>query len=238
MLAFIIIVLVAATLQSATGFGFAIMATPFFLILFRPRDAVQLNIILTLLICLFILYRIRSAIDKDILLRLVIGSLIGLLPGLLLFSFFSEKALKVFVGIIIISSVGLLIKQVKIKQSNSMELVAGIFSGLLTTSIGMGGPPLMIYFLGARTDKVTLHGTTIAYFVYVSFLACLLQLWQYNISSLVWTATLWALPFLIIGILLGKRVFARLNQELFRQLMYLLLIISGLYMLSTTLNIF
>lgn len=183
------------------------------------------------------LYRIRGAIDKSILLRLVKGSLIGLLPGLALFSFFNEKSLKIFVGVIILSSVSLLIKQVKVKQSNSTELVAGIFSGLLTTSIGMGGPPLMIYFLGARTDKVTLHGTTIAYFVYVSFLGLLLQLWQYDITNQVWTATLWAIPLLIIGIVLGQRVFARLNQQLFRQLMYLLLILSGLYMLSTTLSV-
>ncbi len=230
-LAFILVVLVASTLQSATGFGFAIMATPFFLLLFEMHDAIQLNIILSLLLCLTMIYKVRHEIDKGILWRLIKGSLIGVLPGLMLLNFFNEQALKIFVSIIILTSVGLLISQVKIRQSTTKEFIVGVFSGLLTSSIGMGGPPLMIYFLGAKTDKATLHATTIAYFIFVSSVSFMLQFWKYNITPMVWTATLWAIPVLLIGVLLGLLVFARLNQQLFRQAIYMLLIFSGLYML-------
>lgn len=107
-LAFIIIVLVASTLQSATGFGFAIMATPFFLLLFEPYDAIQLNIILSLLLCITMIYKVRNEIDKGILLRLSVGSLIGVFPGLLLLNFFNKQSLKIFVSILLLTSVGLL----------------------------------------------------------------------------------------------------------------------------------
>ncbi|MGW6608798.1 TSUP family transporter, partial [Peribacillus butanolivorans] len=49
-LIFICIVLVASILQSSTGFGFSIMATPFLLMLFQPQEAIQINIILSLVI--------------------------------------------------------------------------------------------------------------------------------------------------------------------------------------------
>lgn len=233
-LALIIIVLVASTLQSATGFGFAIMATPFFLLLLEPYDAIQLNIILSLLLCITMIYKIRHDIDKGMLFRLTMGSLIGVFPGLMLLSIFNEKNLKIFVGIILLISVGLLIGQVKLKQSSFKELIVGSFSGLLTSSIGMGGPPLMIYFLGAKTDKATLHATTIAYFIFVSAVSFVLQFWKYNISSTVWLSTLWSIPVLLIGILLGQWIFARLNQQLFRKIIYMLLIVSSLYMLFTS----
>ncbi|NLB89125.1 MAG: sulfite exporter TauE/SafE family protein [Syntrophomonadaceae bacterium] len=234
LLAFIVIVLVASTLQAATGFGFAIMAIPFFLLLFEPYDAIQLNIILSLIICITMVYKIRHDIDKGMLFRLTLGSLIGVFPGLMMLTFFNEQTLKIFVSIILLISVGLLISQVKLKQSIFKEIIVGAVSGLLTSSIGMGGPPLMIYFLGAKTDKATLHATTIAYFIFVSAVSFLLQFWKYSISSNVWVLTLWAIPVLLIGMLIGQWIFARLDQQLFRKIIYILLIASSLYMLFTS----
>lgn len=92
----------------------------------------------------------------------------------------------------------------------------------------------MIYFLGAKTDKATLHATTIAYFIFVSAVSFLLQFWKYSISSNVWVLTLWAIPVLLIGMLIGQWIFARLDQQLFRKIIYILLIASSLYMLFTS----
>lgn len=236
-LALILIVLVASTLQAATGFGFAIMSIPFFLLLFEPHMAIQLNIVLSLILCLVMIYRVRNEIDRGLLFRLTKGSIIGLFPGLMLFIFFDAQALSIFVGIIILLSAILLIAKVNLRQSNTKEIIAGVFSGLLTASIGMGGPPLMIYFLGSKTDKNTLHGTTIAYFVLVSLFSFILQLVTFDISNRVWTATLWSIPFLLLGILLGQWIFTRLNQQLFRNAIYILLVVSGIYMLLTNLPI-
>ncbi len=47
-IAFIIIILVASVLQTSTGFGFSILATPFLLLLFKPIEAIQINLILSL----------------------------------------------------------------------------------------------------------------------------------------------------------------------------------------------
>lgn len=109
-----------------------------------------------------------------------------------------------------------------------------MFSGSLTTSIGMPGPPLMIYFAGAEVDKTTMRATTIAYFIFVNFITLLLQLIVNHNSSVLWKSTLWSIPFVVLGILLGQWVFARLNQRLLHRIIYLLLTITGLYLLLTT----
>jgi len=229
------IVLFASTLQSGTGFGFSIMVIPFFLLLFESHDAIQLNIILSLLISLIMTSKIRDEVNKEILIRLIKGSLIGMLPGILLFIFLDIRPLKILVSILILTSTGLLIAKINVKQSKLKELIVGASSGFLTTSLGMPGPPLLIYFAGANIDKAILRSTTLAYFVFVYLVSILLQFSMYNISKDVWGLTLWALPFTLLGIYLGQWVFAKLNKQLFQRIIYVLLFVTGIYLLLTTL---
>ena len=232
----IVIVLIASTLQAGTGFGFSIMATPFLLLILEPHDAIQLNILLSLLISLIMTFKIHNQIHMDSLFRLIKGSIIGILPGLLLFLLLDVRPLKLFVSILILGSTGLLLAKVKIKPSNLKELITGGLSGLLTTSLGMPGPPLLIYFASAKVDKATLRSTTLAYFVFVYLASLLLQYSMYNISTTVWISTLWALPVALMGTYLGQWVFARLNQQLFQKIIHSLLFFTGMYLLVTTLN--
>lgn len=230
----IAIVLVASILQAGTGFGFSIMATPFLLLLFESHEAIQLNIILSLLISMIMTSKIHNDLNKESLLRLIKGSLIGILPGLLLFIFLDVRPLKILVSILILASTGLLVAKVHVKQSKLYELIAGALSGFLTTSLGMPGPPLLIYFAGAKVDKTTLRSTTLAYFVFVYGVSLFLQFSMYSISKAVWISTLWSLPFTLLGIYLGQWVFTRLNQQLFQKIIYALLFFTGMYLLLTT----
>lgn len=230
----IVIVLVASILQAGTGFGFSIMATPFLLLLFDAHDAIQLNIILSLLISIIMTFKIRSYVDKEILIRLIKGSLIGILPGILLFIFLDVQPLKILVSILILLSTVLLVAKITVKQTKLRELTTGALSGLLTTSIGMPGPPLLIYFSGANVDKAILRSTTLAYFVFIYLASILLQFPMYSISKGVWLSALWALPFTLLGIYLGQLVFNRLNQQLFQKIIYALLFFTGIYLLLTT----
>lgn len=232
--ALVVIVLVSSILQAATGFGFAIMAIPFLLLLLEPHDAIQLNIIACLLISLIMIYKIRKEINREILVRLIKGSMIGILPGLVLFIFLDVRPLKLFVSILILTITGLLVTKINFKRSNIKELMVGAFSGLLTTSIGLPGPPLMIYFAGAKVDKITIRGTTLAYFVFVSSMSLLLQFSMYHISTVVWLSTLWSIPFILLGVFLGQRLFVRLDQQLLQKIIYLLLFFTGTYLFITT----
>lgn len=233
--ALIVIVFVASVLQAGTGFGFSIMATPFLLLLFEAHDAIQLNIILALLISVIMTFKIRNDINKESLVRLIKGSLIGILPGLLLFIFLDVQPLKILVSILILLSTVLLVAKITVKQTKLKELITGALSGLLTTSLGMPGPPLLIYFSGTNVDKATLRSTTLAYFVFIYSASILLQFSMYSISKGVWISALWALPFTLLGIYLGQWVFLRLNQQLFQKIIYALLFFTGIYLLLTTL---
>lgn len=232
---FIILVLIASTLQSSTGFGFSIMATPFLLLLFQPHDAIQLNIAISFFISGILFYKVYKDVDKEIFKRLIKGSLVGIFPGIILFAFLDERPLKLLVGILFLMATTLLIAKVKIKQTKKNEWITGGLAGLLTTSMGMPGPPLLIYFAGAKIDKIVIRSTTLAYFLCIYPISLLLQFILFDISIEVWKSTLWSLPFAIIGIIIGQWIFVRLNQQIFLVIIYMLIFLTGLYLLITNL---
>ena len=76
---------VAALLYAVSGFGFAVLAAPLFLLFADPARAVQLVIIISTALSLVVLPGLRREIAPGLLLRLAFGSLAGLPLGLFAF---------------------------------------------------------------------------------------------------------------------------------------------------------
>jgi uncharacterized membrane protein YfcA len=95
---------VAALLQAAGGFGFAVLAAPLFLLFVDPPRAIQLVIIVTTALSTVVLPGLRRAIAPDLLVRLAVGSLAGLPLGLIAFRHTDPVPVRVAVGVIILAS--------------------------------------------------------------------------------------------------------------------------------------
>lgn len=225
-----IIILIASILQTSTGFGFSIMATPFLLLLFEPREAIQLNLILSLVISCVLIGNIRKEVNWGILKRFIIGSLLGLPAGITIFLLLDMAFLKLGVSILIIGLTILLILNWRTKQTVNRDFLVGGISGLLTTSIGMPGPPLLLYFSGTNTTKATLRATTLTFYLFIYLASLIFQVSFVGTSTEIWLSSIKALPIVIIGLILGHLLYKRISQRAFQILTYILLIISGGYL--------
>lgn len=228
---FITIILFASILQTSTGFGFSIMATPFLLLLFEPKEAIQINLLLSLVISLALIRKIRQDVDIGILKRFIIGSIPGLPIGIFIFLLVNTSYLKMGIGIVILTLTFLLIINVRLKTSNRKDLVVGSLSGALTTGIGMPGPPLLLYFAGTATDKERLRATTLAFYLYIYAVSLLIQVAFAGTSKTVWTSSVMALPLVAIGLYVGQLLFNHINQKTFRLFTYVILLFTGFYLL-------
>jgi uncharacterized protein len=228
---FIAIILFASIVQTSTGFGFSIMATPFLLLLFPPKEAIQINLILSLVISLALIVKIRRDIDFPLVKRFVVGSIPGLPLGILIFTLIEMSLLKVIISLIIILLTVLLIMKFRIKQSVMRDLLAGGWSGALTTSIGMPGPPLLLYFSGTETKKEKLRGTTLAFYLFIYLVSLVIQVKVAGTTPTVWKSSLQALPVVAIGLVLGQALFSKINQKMFQIFTYVLLLFTGIYLL-------
>src|ERR1700733_11675770 len=73
---------VAALLQATSGFGFAVLAVPFFLLLAPPGEAIRVIVVISLSTSVFVLPGLYRAVDPALLRRLAIGSIVALPIGL------------------------------------------------------------------------------------------------------------------------------------------------------------
>src|SRR5699024_3525440 len=185
---FILVILVAALLQTSTGFGFSILATPFLLLLFEPREAIQINLALSLVISIGLITNIHQDIDLGMLKRLVISSAAGLPAGIFVFLVLDMNHLKLGISLIIIALTVMLMLQFRMRRSRGRDLAAGALSGSLTTSIGMPGPPLLLYFSGTDTQKETLRATTLAFYLFIYAASLVIQVMFAGTNTLIWTS--------------------------------------------------
>ena len=225
------IILTAAILQTSTGFGFSIMATPFLLLLFSPQQAMQLNIILSLVISFSLLWKVKKDIEFALLKKVMIGSVVGAPFGSLLFAYVDVTTFKLIIAVLLIGLTIVLMKNLSIQQTTRRDYGVGFISGIFTTSIGMAGPPLLLYFASTHKRKETIRATSLAYYIFIYLISLLSQLTIEGTNKTVWLYSLYALPIVLIGLILGQRLFKKLNQKLFLQFIYFLLVAAGLMLL-------
>lgn len=230
-LSFFCIIFVASILQTSTGFGFSIMATPFLLMLFLPQEAIQINIILSLIISVSLIWKIRKDIDFPIIKRFIIGSIVGVPFGIIIFISINIAAFKIGVSILLLILTLLLILNFRVKPTRIRDFIVGGVSGLLTTSIGMPGPPLLLYFTGTDTEKAKIRATTLAFYLFIYFISLISQIIFTGTNKLIWESSLYAIPVVFLGLFIGQIIFKWLNQRVFKIFTYILLSFTGIFLL-------
>ncbi|OPA41261.1 hypothetical protein BHL07_10865 [Bacillus cereus] len=234
---FVCIILVASILQASTGFGFSIMATPFLLMLFLPQEAIQINIILSLIISISLIWKIRMDVDFVLLKRFIFGSIVGVPFGILIFISVNINTFKLAVSILLLLLTLLLICNVKVRATQSIDFIVGGLSGLLTTSIGMPGPPLLLYFTGTNTEKEKLRATTLAFYLFIYFISLVTQILFTGTNKTIWESSFYAIPIVFLGLFIGQIIFKWLNQRIFKIFTYILLSCTGIYLLIESLHL-
>jgi uncharacterized membrane protein YfcA len=236
----------AALIQAATGFGFAIVAVPLFLLILNSLSAVQLTIIVTPVISIALLPGIWRQVQGRLLGRLVAGTLLGLPLGMAVYFYAGLTMLKLAVALLIVLFAALFLLENLRKRGSAGgralspslagDLAAGIVSGALTTSLGMPGPPIMIYLSAVGLEKNTLRATILALFVVSYAGGIAMQAALAGIGPETWRLAGVMVPFALAGSACGYTISGRMSQEMFRRAVLLLLLATGLYMLYSTLG--
>lgn len=227
---FILIILVASILQTSTGFGFSVIATPFLLLIFQPAETIQIILIYSLIISTVLIKNNSKNIDYGILKRFIAGSIAGMPLGMVIFLLIDTEKLKLIVSVMIIVLTIMLIFRFRIKETKRRDLGVGAISGAFTTSMAMSGPPLLLYFSGTDTEKAKLRDTTLAFFLFIAFFSLIIQLIFAGTNMTTWIASGLGLPLVLIGLFLGQKLFKKINQNAFRIMVYCLLLFTGIYL--------
>lgn len=253
-----VIVFFASVLQATTGFGFAIMATPFLLLVFDSRECIQISIILSFVVSLLLISKIKKDFDIGLLRRLIIGSIAGVPLGLLFYKYVNLDVLKMTVSVVIlILTIILIIRSFKTKPkfkdlsdsslvsqhkavANSAaffkmtQYFVGFWAGLFTTSIGMPGVPLILYYNATNTKKEAARSTTLVFFIFVYIISFATQLITVKTNLEIVASSLILIPVVALGVFVGNILFDKVNQITFQIMAYGILLFTGFYMTITS----
>ena len=230
----------AALLQAATGFGFAVLATPLFLLFVDPPRAIQLVIIITATLSLIVLPGLWRAILPGLLLRLGLGSLAGLPLGLIAFRFADPVLIRALVGGTILAFALLLgwrrrhgarEHSGRLAARPDLQVATGAVSGIATALVGMAGPPVLIYLLLVGAPPRTVRATLLSFFALAYAAAVATHAVTVGIPTQTWLSSGVLIPFAFLGGLAGRRLGDRLSTDTFTILAIILLGAAGLYTL-------
>jgi len=238
MLEFVIanaIVVIAALLQACTGFGFSVLATPFLLLVYPATEAIQINITLSILISVVMLPKVARDIDTPLLKRLVLGSIVGAPLGILIYLFANPDYLKLAIGVTVLAFTILILRKHRFPRNIRRDRAVGGLSGLLTSGLGMPGPPLLVYFAGAGIAPSVLRATTLGYFLFIYAVSLILQVSTAPATTGTIFTALSLTPATALGIFAGQFLFHRISHDLFMSIAYGLLLLTGTYLVGATL---
>jgi uncharacterized membrane protein YfcA len=216
--------LVGSLLNALVGFGFALATVPLMALAVGPREAVVLSAILGLLSNGGVAIRHRGEVDRPILGRLLVGGLVGMPAGLALLVVLPERWIGAGIGVVVLAAVALLaLGPAPEHVPPWADLVAGVGTGVLNTSVGVSGPPVVTALHGHRLDKARFRSTASALFGVNGVVAIVLFALAGEVTGEVLAtaaATVVAWP---VGWWVGDRLHHRFAEDRFRSLVLWLL---------------
>ena len=216
--------LVGATVQSATGFGFALVLSPALFAVMEPAEAVTVLLALGAALNMLVLLERHDA-RWSRLPPLILPALPGLAFGAVVLAALSREPLQIGVGLAVIAAALWQLRDRDV-AARVPAAVAGFLSGLLTTSISISGPPLVLWLEAQALSPAEFRATLAA-----AFLALNVAGWA--VLGIAGDATadigelLVLLGLVLAGHVLGTFAFKRINHERFYRLVLVLVVVTG-----------
>lgn len=160
-------VVLGGLVQSATGFGFALIAAPALAATLGPREAVPTIAVLSLAVNLLTLLGEgrAPAVERHTAAVLTAASVPGMAIGALILATAPEDALRLVVAAVV---VGTVIAYVRLRDdgpARSSATGAGFVSGVLATTAGINGPPLVVHLRRIGLGTAQTRDTLAAFFL-------------------------------------------------------------------------
>ncbi len=226
-----VILFAAAYLQSATGFGLALVLMALCPLIIPVTDAIAYTSIVSLVVNLSIIFANRSGLSFRHALPLCIGICLGIPIG-----YFALKELD---GKLIIRLLGIALILISVADFLQHRIAAwkipeksgslfGLAGGILAGAFNVGGPPIVVYVYSRNWTKVETVAILQSAFISGGITRNLLMAGTGEFTADLLLLTAWTAPTAIIAVWLGKLTLDRVPQLLLRRIVFALIFLIGL----------
>ena len=223
------VALLAGSVSGLTGFGLALIAVPLLLFVYEPATVVVLVFVLSVFINVAVIWDSWHDADRRLVLSLLPPAAVGVFVGAEVLYYADPLYIRLGVGMVVVFSALLLLREVRIPAAERWlgTVVAGSTSGLLSTSTGLAGPPIVLLFAARRLPKHAFRGSSALYFLVMSFvgLAALTNRGLLDAAQIPLALAL--IPAAFLGKVLGTALLERISDKTFRSVTLGVVILTG-----------
>jgi uncharacterized membrane protein YfcA len=248
--------LAAASVQAATGLGFALVLTPVLFALLSPAGAILTATVLGVELNLLVLLaeRRRPRIAWHEVVPLLLAALPGTIVGILLLRALSKPVLQVTVGVAVLVAALVRARVDRTARtsrtarasraarasgdgeaasgpgsgSSPARLALGFTSGALTTSTGVSGPPVALWLARCGLTPGELRDSLSAIFLAIGIAALVALIPVQGRAHLDPTLIAAGVACVVGGHALGSRAFTRLAAHRFEPLLLTVIAAAGI----------
>ena len=228
-----VVIAAASFVMGLAGFGIALIALAFLPYLMSASDAIVLLTIYAAVMSAAMLVQLRHDVEPRAILDLVIGTLVGTPIGVWGLAALPPSALNRLIGLMLVVAFVLEVRGLYPRKLDGRRwgVGAGVVAGAIGGAVGLPGPPVVLYAAtqgwSARAVKANLQ----AFFVVNQGAILIGYWWAGLLTRQVWSLTLGFAAPAAAGAIAGALLFDRVDPRRFRQLIFVLILLSGLVLL-------
>jgi hypothetical protein len=209
-------VLVGSGTQRLTGLGFALVSSPFLVVLLGPFEGVLVANALSLVANLIVLAQTWRDVELRKALLLTVPALAAVVPGALVARSLPAPVLAIAVGGLVLLALLVVTfsEQARLLRGTPGALAAGAMSGFMNVTAGVGGPALTLYALSSQWAHRPFVATAQLFFALSNAGSLAAKGWP-RLTPTAWVVAGLAL---VVGIVAGHRLSAVVSQAQARRM--------------------
>lgn len=234
----------SALVHGLVGFAFALMALPLIALLKGVKFGVPLLSLFSFTINVIMLFVLQEKRILKIPLRFFGVIILGVFLGVRGFTLSSEYSLRILLFLAIFIFFLWEIYQLKYHQhlkftdnidpevfKRPKALLIALLVGFLAGILNTPGPPIVMYLTLLRFDKNLFKATLQLIFAFSAFNAAINHYLTGNLTLELFKIYILNLPVILLGMLLGQKLYGKLSNRVYYYLVNLFLLISALLLL-------
>jgi uncharacterized membrane protein YfcA len=233
------VVLMYGMAKGGLGPAVGAISVPLLSFVIEPVQAAAIMLPILCVMDIFAVFHFRKHFDLYHLSILLPAGIVGIVIASLFMGQLPSNAIRVIMGIIVIVFCFDYWFRRDNGKKNKPGKVGGFFwgtvAGFTSTQIHAGGPPVSIYLLPQKLDRVVLMGTMAIFFTVMNYLKLIPYTWMGFINMENIMTSLILMPLAPVGVRLGHIILNKFEQKVIYRFLYVALFLSGLKLLYDSL---
>ena len=224
-------VLAGAFLKGYTGFGASMLWVTSLSLVLPPLQVVPMVLMFEVATSIYLLPQIWKQVEWKSITVLLLGTWIATPAGIYALASLPPAPIRVALALVVFVAAILILRGFALSRipGKPATVGVGLMAGLLNGSMGIVGPPVILFYFSSPIGVAVGRASIIIYFIGTDSVGTAMFAAQDLLPAEVLWRTALFLPVLLLGVSLGNRGFLKTDPETFKRIaLFVLLALSAL----------